>query len=178
MSSTRWGSLFVSSFKSSLLSGFSSLTRTFAGFSFTSYVCLCSSSCSLTNQVSNVQPKICCCLLLLLRLFLNHLFPAPELRRALVAPRAIDTSLVRHGPRPHHVPCPSRRRHSDSSASFRPGFYPSAAVTFAQGATQTYRLIAPELALLATFHPGVFEELRDLLSTTSYSSARASRRLQ
>jgi hypothetical protein len=39
----------------------------------------------------------------------------------------------------------------------------TAAVALAQGATQTYRLITPELALLATFHPGVFEERRGLL---------------
>jgi hypothetical protein len=39
----------------------------------------------------------------------------------------------------------------------------TAAVALAQGATQTYRLITPELALLATFHPGVFEEHRGLL---------------
>jgi Ras-related GTP-binding protein C/D len=42
-------------------------------------------------------------------------------------------------------------------------FYPSAAVTLAQGATLTYHLITPQLALLAMLHPGVFEERRGLL---------------
>jgi Ras-related GTP-binding protein C/D len=42
-------------------------------------------------------------------------------------------------------------------------FYPSAAVSLAQGATLTYHLITPQLALLAMLHPGVFEERRGLL---------------
>jgi len=42
-------------------------------------------------------------------------------------------------------------------------FYPSAAVTLAQGTTLTYHLITPQLALLAMLHPGVFEERRGLL---------------
>jgi len=42
-------------------------------------------------------------------------------------------------------------------------FYPSAAVTLAQGTTLTYHLITPQLALLAMLHPSVFEERRGLL---------------
>ncbi|KAH9003193.1 Gtr1/RagA G protein Gtr2 [Lactarius hatsudake] len=42
-------------------------------------------------------------------------------------------------------------------------FYPSAAVSLAQGTTLTYHLITPQLALLAMLHPGVFEERRGLL---------------
>jgi Ras-related GTP-binding protein C/D len=58
----------------------------------------------------------------------------------------------------HHSPCSSASVNKDSRS-----FYPSAAVTLAQGATLTYHLITPQLALLAMLHPGVFEERRGLL---------------
>lgn len=58
----------------------------------------------------------------------------------------------------YHSPCSSASVNKDSRS-----FYPSAAVTLAQGATLTYHLITPQLALLAMLHPGVFEERRGLL---------------
>jgi Ras-related GTP-binding protein C/D len=54
-------------------------------------------------------------------------------------------------------------RRSTSVTQDPRSFYPSAAVSLAQGATLTYHLITPQLALLAMLHPGVFEERRGLL---------------
>lgn len=59
---------------------------------------------------------------------------------------------------PDHSPCRSASLKQDSRL-----FYPSAAVTLAQGATLTYHLITSQLALLAMLHPSVFEERRGLL---------------
>lgn len=54
------------------------------------------------------------------------------------------------------------RRSASVNADSR-SFYPSAAVSLAQGTSLTYHLITPQLALLAMLHPGVFEERRGLL---------------
>lgn len=56
----------------------------------------------------------------------------------------------------------SSRRSASVNQDSR-SFYPSAAVTLAQGTTLTYHLITPQLALLAMLHQGVFEERRGLL---------------
>ena len=58
----------------------------------------------------------------------------------------------------YQTACSSASVNKDSRS-----FYPSAAVTLAQGATLTYHLITPQLALLAMLNPGVFDERRGLL---------------